>query len=59
MVRCGVDFSLDGEEPGTCVVDEGLLERDTSLMSRMVTVPYEVVGPRVLTCGRETGLLCL
>ena len=30
MVRCGVDFSLDGEEPGTCVVDEGLLERDTT-----------------------------
>lgn len=59
MVKCGVEFALGGRDRVRCVVDEGLVERDTSLMSWMVTVPYEVVGPRALTCGRETGLLCL
>jgi len=44
LVQCGVEFLVDEENRVRCVVDEGLLERDTSMMSRIVTVPYEVVG---------------
>ncbi|CAJ1947210.1 unnamed protein product [Sphenostylis stenocarpa] len=45
LVQRGVELRLEEEKWVRCVVDEGLLERDTSLMSPIVTVPYEVVGP--------------
>ena len=44
LVQCGVELVLEEKERVRCVVDEGLLEIDTSFASLIVTLPYDVVG---------------